>query len=181
MDTSPETIPIRFTLNNRLVEVHVEPGETLVQTLRSRLKLTGTKKGCNEGECGACTVLVNGDPVASCILPSVKVHNCEVMTIEGIGTAASLHPIQQAFIDTGAVQCGYCTPGMVLSAKALLDKNISPKEEDVRSALSGNICRCTGYVQILDAVMLAAEKREMLINGLAVSFKGTGHAGNGSS
>lgn len=149
-------INIKFTLNNELVEVAVQPGETLVDTLRNRLKLTGTKKGCNEGECGACTVLINGEPVASCIYPSVKVHKCEVLTIEGVELNGELHPIQKAFIDAGAVQCGYCTPGMVLSAKALLDKNPSPDEEDIRTALSGNICRCTGYVQIVEAVERAA-------------------------
>ena len=158
MESLQPIIPIRFTLNGKLVETTVAPGEILVDTLRERLKLTGTKKGCAEGECGACTVIVDGEPVASCILPTVKVHKCEVITIEGLGDGDNLHPIQSAFIEAGAVQCGYCTPGMVLSTKALLDKNPTPTEEEIRVALSGNICRCTGYVQIVDAVQLAAKK-----------------------
>jgi carbon-monoxide dehydrogenase small subunit len=153
-------ISVRFVLNGQPVEVGVAPAETLVETLRSRLKMTGTKKGCNEGECGACTVLLDGEPVTSCLIPTAKVHNREVFTIEGMANGDRLHPIQQSFIDAGAVQCGYCTPGMILSTKALLDKNESPEETEVRRALSGNICRCTGYVQILDAVMMAAEKQK---------------------
>jgi carbon-monoxide dehydrogenase small subunit len=158
MDNTGNLVKIKFTLNNEIVETSVQPGETLAETLRQRFKLTGTKIGCNEGECGACTVLINGEPVVSCILPSVKVHKCEVLTIEGIGNSDGLHPIQKAFLDAGAVQCGYCTPGMVLSTKALLDKNPTPPEKEIRDALSGNICRCTGYVQILDAVKLAGDR-----------------------
>lgn len=147
---------VQFTLNGRPVSVAVEPFEMLADTLRSRLNLPGTKKGCGQGECGACTVIVDGAAVNSCMVPTVKAEGSRVTTIEGLEESGKLHPIQQAFIDAGAVQCGFCTPGMILSAKALLDKSPDPTKEEIRTALAGNICRCTGYVKIEQAVEMAA-------------------------
>jgi aerobic carbon-monoxide dehydrogenase small subunit len=152
-----ESIQISFRVNDKEVRVHVDPDELLVDTLRNKLGLTGVKKGCGEGECGACTVLMDGMPVVSCLLPSVKAEGRNITTIEGISKNDSLHPLQQAFLETGAVQCGYCTPGMILSAKSLLDRKPNPSNQEIRDALSGNICRCTGYKQIEEAVKLAAE------------------------
>ncbi len=148
---------IHFTLNGKETAVAVEPFEMLADTLRDRLNLTGTKKGCGQGECGACTVIMDGDAVNSCMVPSVKAEGTSVITIEGLEENGKLHPIQQAFVDAGAVQCGFCTPGMVLSAKALLDRKPDPTREEIRTALAGNICRCTGYVKIEEAVELAAK------------------------
>lgn len=147
-----------FTLNGEEIRIEVEPGELLLDVLRRRLFLTGTKKGCGEGECGACTVLLDGSPVLSCLLPAMKAQGRAVTTIEGIGSEQGLHPVQEAFLEKGAVQCGFCTPGMVLSSKSLLDHNPKPSAEEIKQALSGHLCRCTGYVQILEAVMDAAEK-----------------------
>lgn len=147
---------IQFTLNGKTVSVAVEPFEMLADTLRSSLNLPGTKKGCGQGECGACTVIMDGEAVNSCMIPSVKAGGTCVITIEGLEENGKLHPIQQAFVDAGAVQCGFCTPGMILSTKALLDKRPDPTKEEIRSALAGNICRCTGYVKIEQAVELAA-------------------------
>ncbi len=143
---------ISFTLNDKLVKVSVEPQETLLDMLRERLDLTGTKKGCEKGDCGACTVILDGEAVNSCLVLAVQVDGKSVTTIEGLEKDGELDPIQQAFIDKGAVQCGYCIPGMILSSKALLDKNPSPTEEEIRTSISGNLCRCTGYVQIVDAI-----------------------------
>jgi carbon-monoxide dehydrogenase small subunit len=136
----------------------VEPDESLLHVLRERLDLTGTKTGCEEGECGACTVLVEGVPTASCILPALRCQGYRVETVEGLARGSELHPLQEAFIEAGAVQCGFCTPGMLMSAKALLDRTASPSREEIGRALSGNLCRCTGYVKIIEAVSLAAEK-----------------------
>jgi aerobic-type carbon monoxide dehydrogenase small subunit (CoxS/CutS family) len=149
---------LKFWLNDRLTEVEVEPDEPLLEVLRGRLKVTGVKKGCGEGECGSCTVLLNGSPVVSCLLPALKAQGQKVTTIEGLSPGEELHPIQEAFLEVGAVQCGFCTPGMILSAKALLDRNPDPGDAEITEALSGNICRCTGYVQIKEAVRLAASK-----------------------
>jgi carbon-monoxide dehydrogenase small subunit len=131
----------------------------LVDLLRDVLNLKGTKVGCREGECGACTVLVNGDPINSCILPAMKVAGQAVTTIEGLSPGDELDPIQQAFLDEGAVQCGFCTPAMVLTAKALLTKNPDPDESQIRQNLSGVLCRCTGYCKIIKAVRTASKKR----------------------
>lgn len=149
---------IIFTLNGKEARANVEPQETLLNVLREQFGLLGTKEACREGECGACTVLVDGEAMVSCIYPAQKAAGKHITTIEGLRRGDKLHPIQQAFIDTGAVQCGYCTPGMVLSAKALLDKDPNPSEETIKHAMSGNVCRCTGYVRIIQAVQLAAER-----------------------
>jgi aerobic-type carbon monoxide dehydrogenase small subunit (CoxS/CutS family) len=150
---------IKFNLNGDLTSIQILPEETLLQVLREKLNIKGVKKGCGEGECGSCTVLLDGHPVVSCLLPAAKVANRNVLTIEGVSEGGKLHPIQEAFLEAGAVQCGFCTPGMILSAKALLDRCPSPSEEEIRTALSGNICRCTGYVQIQQAVKIAAQKK----------------------
>ncbi len=150
--------PISFILNGERIEVEIESHLTLLQLLRDELELTGTKEGCGMGECGACTVLLDGRTINSCIFPALEVEGKSVMTIEGLADAkGGLHPIQKAFVDHGAVQCGFCTPGMVLSAKALLDQNPDPTEREVKEALAGNLCRCTGYVKIVEAVLAAAE------------------------
>jgi carbon-monoxide dehydrogenase small subunit len=148
---------IKLQINGEVTEVVVEPQTTLLHVLREDLGLTGTKEGCGVGDCGACTVLLDGKPVASCLTLAVEVQNREVLTIEGLSKDGELHPLQRAFIDHFAVQCGFCTPGMILSAKALLDRNPHPIEEEVRHAVSGNLCRCTGYVKIVEAVLAAAE------------------------
>jgi len=148
---------IKFSLNGESVELEIEPHLTLLQLLRDRLELMGTKEGCGMGECGACTVLVDGRTVNSCILPAMEVDGKSVTTIEGLTDArGNLHPIQKAFIDYGAVQCGFCSPGMVLSAKALLDENPKPTEEEIRHGIAGNLCRCTGYLQIVQAIKAAS-------------------------
>ena len=136
----------------------MEATELLVDTLRLRLGLTGTKKACGTGDCGACTVIVDGEAVRSCILLTASMHGKSITTIEGLGDVSHLHLIQQAFIDAGAVQCGYCTPGMILTAKALLDRQPHPTPEQIREAISGNLCRCTGYVKIEAAIRMAAER-----------------------
>ena len=147
---------LAFNLNGRDVSVKVKPNAMLADVIRDSLGLKGTKVGCREGECGACTVIVNGAPMNSCLMPAMKVQGCSVMTIEGLSANGSLHPIQQAFIDEGAVQCGYCTPAMILTAKAFLDQNPNPDESQVRQALSGVLCRCTGYRKIVQAVLRAS-------------------------
>jgi carbon-monoxide dehydrogenase small subunit len=144
---------ISFNLNGETVEVEIEPHLTLLQLLRDRLEMTGTKEGCGMGECGACTVLIDGKAVNSCIFPALEVEGKSVTTIEGLtDVQGNLHSIQKAFIEYGAIQCGFCTPGMVLSAKALLDENPKPTEEEIRNAIAGNLCRCTGYLQIIKAI-----------------------------
>jgi len=147
-----KTQRLRFNLNGRSVTVEISQSMTLIEVLRDELKLTGTKEGCKSGDCGACTVLLDGDPVNSCLVPALKVEGRRVETIEGIGEPGNLHPIQQAFLDHGALQCGYCTPGMALSVKALLDKKSRPSTPEIREAISGNLCRCGNYVQIVEAV-----------------------------
>ena len=148
----------RFTLNGESRAFTVEPQETLLHVLRERAHLTGAKKGCDLGECGACTVIMDGRAVNSCCVFAIEADGSTVETIEGIGTADEPHPLQQAFIDAGAIQCGYCTPGMVLTTIALLNVNPNPSEEEIRVALSGNLCRCTGYEKIVEAVRLSAKR-----------------------
>ena len=147
-----------FIVNGRTHEEIIESNMTLLDLLRDKLGLTGTKEGCTgSGNCGACTVLVDGKPTLSCLTLAWAVRGKNILTIEGLAEGTTLHPIQKAFLDKGAVQCGYCTPGMILSAKALLDEKTDIGEMDVRKALAGNLCRCTGYVKIIDAVLDAAE------------------------
>ena len=148
---------VSFVLNGNRMEMEVDPSRTLLDLLRDDLEMTGTKYGCGGGECGACTVLVNGKAVNSCLFPAMEIEGGSVTTIEGMAKpSGELHPLQTAFMELGAVQCGYCTPGMILSAKALLDENPNPSEDEIRHALAGNFCRCTGYVQIVDAVKAAS-------------------------
>jgi aerobic-type carbon monoxide dehydrogenase small subunit (CoxS/CutS family) len=149
---------LSMILNGKEVSVEVEPGDLLVHVLRDKLGLIGTKVGCGEGECGACTVLIDGLTVTSCIYPALKAQGREVTTIEGLAEGSRLHPIQQAFVDVTAPQCGFCIPGMVMSAKALLDENPHPTREEINKGISGNICRCTGYYQIVEAIELAAQR-----------------------
>ena len=143
---------IHLTINDKEYDVAVEPNETLVDVLRYRLGLTGPKKGCGMGDCGSCTVIMDGDAVNSCLVLGVQAHQRKITTIEGLETDGELHPVQKAFIEHGAIQCGFCSSGMILSAKNLLDKNPKPTELEIRSALSGNLCRCTGYQKIVEAV-----------------------------
>ncbi len=149
-------VKLSFKLNGESVSVPVEPNTLLVDLLRENLGLTGTKAGCREGECGACTVLLDGRPVNSCLMPALKAEGREVTTIEGLkGVDGGLHPIQEAFVEAGASQCGFCTPGMIMNAKALLDANPAPSEAEIRQAISGVLCRCTGYRKIVQAVKQA--------------------------
>jgi len=146
-----------MTVNGSQIEIGVGDEETLLETLRQRLGLTGTKQGCDLGDCGSCTVLLDGKPVLSCLTLAADVQGHDVLTIEGLAQGEELHPVQRAFHEAGAVQCGFCTPGMVLTAKALLDTHPNPDRETIRGALSGNLCRCTGYVKIVNAVENAAK------------------------
>lgn len=150
-------LSLSFKLNGRSVSVSVKPNTMLGDLLRDGLDLKGTKIGCREGECGVCTVLVNGEPINSCILPALKVQGSPVITIEGLSENGELDPIQQAFIDEGAVQCGFCSPAMILTAKAFLDKNPDPNELQIRQGLAGVLCRCTGYSKIVRAVLRASQ------------------------
>jgi aerobic carbon-monoxide dehydrogenase small subunit len=149
-------VALRLTINGEAYDVLVEPERTLLEVLRTDLGLTGTKENCLDAECGVCTVLLDGLAVNACILLALQCRDRSVVTIEGLAAGGELHPLQRAFIDHGAVQCGYCIPGMVLAAKACLDENPEPTEAEVREALAGNLCRCTGYQKIADAVLGAA-------------------------
>jgi len=148
---------ITLTVNGTAHEVAVEPRQSLLQVLREVLHLTGTKEGCSEGECGACTVFLDGQTVDSCLVFGVEAHGRDIITIEGLARGEQLHPVQSAFADYGAVQCGFCTPGMILAAKALLDSNPHPTEAEIRRGISGNLCRCTGYVKIVEAIKAAVQ------------------------
>jgi aerobic carbon-monoxide dehydrogenase small subunit len=145
-------IKLRFKVNGKYVEGEVPSHWTLLRLRRERLGLTGTKEGCGIGECGACTVLLDGVPVHACLLLAPKVEGRNVQTIEGLGSREALHPLQKSFIEHGAVQCGFCTPGMLVSAKALLERNSRPTREEIKEAISGHLCRCTGYHQIIEAI-----------------------------
>ena len=150
---------VRFTLNGRAVRILVDVEKPLLKVIRDDLRLTGTKEGCNEGLCGCCTVLIDGSPVNSCKIPVSKVEGRNVLTIEGVGTKDNPDAIQRAFVEVGAAQCGFCTPGMILTAKSILDKNPNPTREEVRQGIRRTLCRCTGYKKIIDGIMLAAEAR----------------------
>ena len=150
---------VSFVLNGVEIRIRIEDHLRLIDLLRDRLGMTGTKEGCGEGECGACTVLVNGRAINSCLYPALEVEGKEVLTIEGLQDAENkLSAIQMAFVDSGAIQCGFCTPGMIMTAKALLNANPDPSEDEIRDSFQGNLCRCTGYVQIIDAVKQAARR-----------------------
>lgn len=152
----PDTIDVAFAVNGETVHLAVPPAASLLDVLRDDLELTGAKRGCGEGECGACSVLLNGKVVNSCLVLAAECAGAEVLTIEGLGRMGKLHPLQEAFVQYGAVQCGFCTPGMIMAAYAFLQENPSPSEVSVRRALEGNLCRCTGYRKIIDAVLAAA-------------------------
>lgn len=147
----------RLSVNNRIFEVQAKPNATLLSVLRDQLDLTGAKCGCGTGDCGACTVLLDGEAVRSCIVPIKDAAEKQITTIEGLARGSELHPIQRAFVECGAIQCGFCTPGMILAAKALLDHNPNPTEDEIRAAIRFNLCRCTGYARIVEAVLCAAE------------------------
>lgn len=148
---------VPFTLNSRPAQVTVKATTTLLDALREQCLVTGPKKGCGAGDCGACTVLMDGEPVNSCLVLAVTARDRQIVTIEGIGDIDNLHPVQKAFHEHSASQCGFCTPGMLLVAKAFLEKNPNPTREQVQDAISGNLCRCTGYVKIIDAILAVAE------------------------
>lgn len=150
---------MNLKINNKIYSIDVLPEDVLINTLRDHLRLTGTKRGCDIGVCGTCTVLVNGEPKRSCVVKISQLSETdEITTIEGLEQNGKLHPVQEAFIEAGAIQCGFCTPGMVLTTKALLDKNPNPSRDEIKKAFSLNLCRCTGYQQIFEAVELAAKK-----------------------
>jgi aerobic-type carbon monoxide dehydrogenase small subunit (CoxS/CutS family) len=150
---------LRMKVNGKPVEVEIEPPWTLLRVLREELRLTGTKKGCEQGDCGACTILMDGRAVNACLVLALQAESKEIETIEGLGTLESLHPLQKSFIMNGAVQCGFCTPGMLMSALALLRKNPDPSVAEIKTAISGNLCRCTGYAKIIKAIQEASKKR----------------------
>jgi carbon-monoxide dehydrogenase small subunit len=149
---------INFTVNGKLQTVEAYPLARLLDVLREQLQLTGTKEGCGEGECGACAVVVNGEIVNSCLVPMAQVNGSQITTIEGVASGDELHAVQQAFIEHGGAQCGICTPGMVLAAVDLLSRNPNPTEDDIRTGLAGNLCRCTGYMKIFESVVRACQK-----------------------
>jgi aerobic carbon-monoxide dehydrogenase small subunit len=154
---------IHFTVNGEPFTLAVASHHTLLQVLREQLVLTGTKNGCEAGECGACAVLMNGEPVNSCMVLAPEADGATIVTIEGLSHDAQLDPLQEAFIATGATQCGFCTPGILVNARALLDRNPDPTDTEIREALVGNLCRCTGYIRIIDAVKMAAQARREVL------------------
>jgi carbon-monoxide dehydrogenase small subunit len=153
-----QTVELSFTLNGKARQLDIAPNMTLLYLLREVIGLTGTKRGCDVGECGACTVLLDGRAVNSCLVLAPQVAGCEVVTVEGLAPLGTLRPLQEAFLDHGAVQCGFCTPGMLMSAKDLLDHTAEPSETEIREAIAGNLCRCTGYQQIVEAIEDAARR-----------------------
>ena len=162
-----EKVRITFRINGKDIELEVDPGKMLLDVLRDQTGLTGTKRGCSRGDCGACTVIMDGKAILSCLTPVLQASGREIVTVEGLAHDGRLHPLQEAFLECGAVQCGFCTPGMLLSAKAFLEQNPSPTRPEVRAAISGNLCRCTGYTKIVDAIILAS-----------ASMRGKGRTGN---
>lgn len=152
MEGGRAVLNIQLTVNGDLHTIEIEPAETLLHVLREKLGLTGTKEGCGEGDCGACTILVDGKSVNSCIYPAIQADGCEILTVEGVEKSPKLSAIQKAYVDHGAVQCGFCSPGMIMATCALLDENPNPTETEIRRGLSGNLCRCTGYQAMVDAV-----------------------------
>ena len=148
---------IQIKVNGRHHEIEVDPWRTLLEILRDQLNLTGTKQSCAEGHCGACTVLVDGEAVNACLMLALEADGSDILTIEGLAEGGKLTPIQEAFVNYGAVQCGFCTPGMIMATKVFLEENQDPSDEEIKKALAGHLCRCTGYVQIIDAVRAAAE------------------------
>jgi len=156
--TRTDRINVMFTVNAERVELSVDPERSLLDVLRTELGLTGAKRACEDGHCGACKVVVDGNAVVSCLIPIGKMQDKSVLTIEGLATGTTLHPIQTAFMECGAVQCGYCIPGMIMAAKALLDRNPDPSEQQARAAISGNLCRCTGYKKQVEAILLAGKR-----------------------
>lgn len=151
-------VDVEFVLNGKPARALVKPNATLLDLLHNELKLTGTKRGCDRGDCGACTIQLNGRAVNACLVLAPQIAGKEITTIEGIGTAEKLHPVQQTFIDMDAVQCGYCIPGLIMSAKSLIEENPDPTNEEIRNYISGNLCRCTGYLHQIDAIKSAAAK-----------------------
>jgi aerobic-type carbon monoxide dehydrogenase small subunit (CoxS/CutS family) len=151
-----ELVPIEVEVNKIIYKRIIRPSVTLLDFLREELGLRGTKKGCDSGQCGVCTILMDGKTINACLVLAIQADGKEILTIEGLSSGGRLHPLQEAFVEEGAVQCGFCVPGMILSAKALLDERKNPSEEEIREALSGNLCRCTGYVKIIKAVQKAA-------------------------
>ncbi|OGO52026.1 MAG: hypothetical protein A2148_05255 [Chloroflexi bacterium RBG_16_68_14] len=148
---------VHYTVNGRPYEAYIEPNRTLLEVVRDELRLTGAKEGCGTGDCGACSMIVNGRLVTSCLMLAPQADGAEITTIEGLAQDSRLHPVQQAFIEKGAVQCGFCIPGMILAGKALLDRNPHPTEREIREAIAGNLCRCTGYTKMVEAIAAAAE------------------------
>lgn len=157
-DANVETIVVDFQVNGKPYKIHVEPYKTVLEVLRDDLNLTGAKKGCDDANCGACTVIMDGKAVKCCSMLIAQARGTKIVTIEGLETEEGLHPLQKAFIDHFAVQCGFCTPGMIMIAKATLDENPHATEEDIREAMHGNLCRCTGYVKIIEAVEAARDE-----------------------
>jgi carbon-monoxide dehydrogenase small subunit len=158
-------ITIQLSINGSVYEVNITPTRTLLEVIREDLKLTGTKCGCERGECGACTVLVNGLAINSCLMPAIEAQGKEIETIEGLALGGRLHPLQEKFIELGAIQCGFCTPGMIMTAKALLDRNANPTEDEVRHEIAGNYCRCTGYEKIVEAILSVSEQKSPKTKG----------------
>ena len=152
------SVTIHTKINGQAVSASAEASTSLLEFLRDTLEMKGSKLCCNTGECGACTIIFNGKPINSCVTMAADANGAEIITVEGLAEGDNLHPVQQAFIDTGAVQCGYCTPGFIMSVKALLDRTTKPTTEDIEEAVSGNICRCTGYAKIVDAIQVAADR-----------------------
>lgn len=156
--TDKQKVHIKLNVNGEWVEVAFAPHKTLLEVLREDLGLTGTKHGCELGECGTCTILVDGQPILSCLALALEYEGSKITTVEGLANGAKLHPLQETFAELGAAQCGYCTPGILCTAKALLDENPKPTRDEIKDALSGNLCRCTGYIKIFEAVELAAKR-----------------------